>query len=110
MDDQRESTIEQETKEEAPVRDARGLWLPGVSGNPKGRSPRLKACREAIEQARDPEKVKRMLRSLFRRGVKGDNFAAKLWLEHIVPLDEKAMPDLSDAPPEVLDYLEKVLN
>jgi len=81
-----------------------------MSGNPKGNLPRLRACREAIEAARDPVKVKRMLRALFRRGLKGDNIASKLWLEHIVPLDDKALPDLSDAPPEVLDYLEKVLN
>lgn len=108
IDDKPESTPDQERAE--PVRDAAGRWVPGVSGNTSGRSPKLKACRQAIEEARDPEKVKKMLRALFRRGIKGDNFASKLWLEHVVPMDDKALPDLSDAPPEVLEYLEKVLN
>ena len=92
------------------MRTARGQFVKGRSGNPGGRTNRLTAARRAIDEARDPAQVKEMLAALFERGIAGDNFASKLWLEHIVPLDDSKLPDLSDAPPEVLDYLESVLN
>jgi hypothetical protein len=98
------------TAKHDPPRTATGRWVKGHTGNPGGRTNRLLSVRRAIDEARDPIQVKQMLAALFERGVAGDNFASKLWLEHIVPLDDSKLPDLSDAPPEVLDYLERVLN
>jgi len=64
-------------------RDAGGRWLPGRSANPNGRPPRMQACREAIEEARDPKKVGRMLAALYEAGIAGDVSASKTWLAYV---------------------------
>lgn len=82
-------------------------WAPGQSGNPAGVSKQMLAVRKAVDDARNPEQVREMLQALFERGIAGDNFASKLWLEHIVPVSETATPDLSTASDETLAWLEQ---
>lgn len=92
---------------ESRPKQAKGRFVPGQSGNPGGRPPRLRACREAIEQARDPAKVTAALEEFYRRHMEqGDNDAGKVWLSYMVPGGtSEAKVDLSDAPDEVVAYL-----
>lgn len=54
----------------------------GPSPNPGGRPAKMQACREAIEGARDPKKVGRLLDALYDAGIAGDISAAKTWLAY----------------------------
>jgi hypothetical protein len=65
----------------------------------------MRACREAVDGARDPEKVGAMLRAFYERGIAGDNVAGKVWLDRVLGPVREDQIDLSDAPDEVLKWL-----
>src|SRR5690348_3859487 len=54
----------------------------GPSRNPSGMSKERRELYDAIEKTQIP-RVVAMLGALFSRGVGGDDFAAKLWLDHV---------------------------
>jgi hypothetical protein len=67
-------------------------WKPGETGNAVGRPRRVDAVEAAIAEAAPPEKIGRLLRALYRRGVKGNTRAAALFLKHGTRgLDESAI-------------------
>jgi hypothetical protein len=86
----------------------------GPDNPPKspGRPPRLRACREAIEKARNPVQVTAALAEFYRRHMEEkDNDAGKVWLSYMVPGGtNEGKLDLSDAPDEVVAYLADKLN
>lgn len=62
------------------TRDEHGRFLPGTSGNPGGRNPRLHALREMLA-SRSAE----VIESVLFFAIQGDMQAARLVLERVVP-------------------------
>ncbi len=66
------------------VRDAKGRFIKGVSGNPQGR-PSLAAelpFKEGIKQGATPEMVKQVIEKLHSLALEGDVQAARTFLEY----------------------------
>lgn len=94
-----------ESRDQQAPRTKKGQFPKGVSGNPGGRTPGLKACLAAIEAKRDPEKITAALDEFYRRHMEdGDNEAGKVWLAYQVGPPKEPEIDLSDAPEAVLKY------
>lgn len=78
-------------------RGERGRWLPGVSGNPKGREP----TSERIRQMLQPHESELVQAAVFF-GVNGDTTALRLCLERLAPpprpqSDPVVIPGLAEA-------------
>lgn len=62
------------------MRDSRGRWKPGSSGNPKGRPPTSERLRELL----DPHKED-LVEILVSRALEGDISALRLCMERLAP-------------------------
>lgn len=86
----------------------------GYTGNPGGRPKALREI-EAMLNAEhrtvaNMKEVFATLKVLALRGDKGDSGYAKLYLERILGPVKDIEIDLSDAPPEVVRYLQELRN
>lgn len=101
-------------------RDAKGHFLPGVSGNPTGSkagyATKVRRQLQAIleEQTTDTEtrsKLDILLRSVYAKAVKGDMVAAKLILDRIFPATLQADVNVSGmSAGRVLDVFDRMAN
>lgn len=111
---------DQAPEKQAPavVRDSRGRLVKGTPNpNPGGRPKALKDIEAMLtREHRDPKKLSvvfAQLLALALRGEKGDAAYMKLYLERVLgPV--KDLDDLDelmrDAPPEVIEFLKKVVH
>jgi hypothetical protein len=60
-----------------------GRFIPGVSGNPGGRSKRLHNLESALQEAHDAPRVLEVVEKLRELALAGDVQAAKLYLDRV---------------------------
>jgi hypothetical protein len=88
-------------------------WKAGQSGNPEGVSKYQANLRRMIEERETPERVLAVIDAMREDALAHEKFsagAAKVYLGAVgLKLDGSTSTkvDLSDAPPEVMDYLRK---
>jgi hypothetical protein len=86
-----------------------GGWKPGQSGNPAGLNRYQKLIRDAIQKQETPERVCAVVAAMQQDACAHEKYsaaAAKVYFEAVgLPRVEATKVDLSDAPPEVMNYL-----
>lgn len=82
------------------VRDKRGRFVKGQSGNPNGRAPRAteQEYRDALLDIVPIERWKKIVERQAQRAEKGDIRAFESLAKYIVPPIEKRQLDLGDKP------------
>jgi hypothetical protein len=91
------------------VRDTKGRFVPGVSGNPKGRKPRATEdeYREAILDIVPIDRWRRMIEKQAARAEKGDLRAFEALAKYIAPPIEKHDITTDGEP---IQFIEKVVH
>jgi hypothetical protein len=104
---------------DAKARQLAGLkpFRPGVSANPGGRPRQVQAYRKAIQNQETPEHVCAVVESMRVRAISGEDdkgaaACARVYFEAVgLPLgkpDDDLAELMRDAPPEALDFYEKL--